>query len=315
MYNLIRKPLVIGHLELPHRLIQGPLAGYSCAAMRLMFADFVNPAYAVSEMLSAHDVLTKHEINSRYLYRSPGEGKLCYQLAGSDPLEIVEAAIKLVEIGADLIDINCGCPMPKIRKKGAGSALLEKPEALFHLVKTLKDAVNIPLSIKIRIQDAAKDAYLAQGIEANGADVLIVHGRRHIDDYDISCNYAAIRAIKSSLSIPVIANGDVACAQSLVTAMHLSGADGLMISRAGCGKPWIYEDLLSGKQREPSYLLQIRLLEKHMRFLAQLEGEFGACLQGRSLLRYYLRPFLDKLNLAQLYQACDFADFFKILQA
>ena len=306
----INKPFKIGNLELRHRLIQGPLAGYSCAPMRMMFSAYENPAYAVSEMLSAIDVLRTHEMHSRYLYRSPCEGKLCYQLSGNNPMIMAEAAYKLQEIGADIIDINCGCPMPKIRKKGAGSALMEKPHELFRLIETVRGAIQIPLTVKIRIQAPEKDIYLAQGIEASGADALIVHGRRHVDDYNMPCQYQAIRMIKSSIVIPVIANGDMACWQSLERAYGSSEADAFMISRAGCGKPWIFQDLLTGNMRKQSYTIQLGLFKQHLLALANLEGEYQACLQGRALIRYYLKSFLHELDFGILYQACDLEGFF-----
>lgn len=313
MNNTLNQSFHIGNLQLSHRLIQGPLAGYSCAPMREMFSHFKNPAYAVSEMLSAIDVLNKHELHSRYLYRSPFEGKLCYQLSGNDPIVMSEAASRLQAIGADLIDINCGCPMPKIRKKGAGSALLETPKQLFQLVEKMKGAIQIPLTVKIRIQDFAKDIYLAQGIAASGADALIVHGRRHLDDYEVPCQYQAIRQIKSSIAIPVIANGDMACVESLARASSVTEADAFMIARAGCGKPWIFEDLLAGQMRPQSYFMQVDLFKQHILALAELEGEYRACLQGRSLIRYYLRPFLHHLNLESILNAMNLDMFFACL--
>jgi tRNA-dihydrouridine synthase len=120
MHSFINSPLLIGSLTIPHRLIQGPLAGYSCAPFRAIFNQFTPPAYCVSEMCSANDVIHKHQANSRYLYRAPEERILAYQISGTDPQIMAQAAGHLQSIGADLIDLNCGCPKNKIRKKGAG---------------------------------------------------------------------------------------------------------------------------------------------------------------------------------------------------
>ena len=117
MLSYLNSALRLGGLQLHNRLIQGPLAGFSCAPFRALFSRYDAPAYCVSEMISAHDVLNKHEANSRYLYRSPQENKLCYQISGTDPFIMAEAATKLAALKADLIDINCGCPKTKIRKK------------------------------------------------------------------------------------------------------------------------------------------------------------------------------------------------------
>lgn len=288
----------IGSLRLPHRLIQGPLAGYSCAPFCQGFSAYRKPAYCVTEMISAHDVIHKHQISSRYLFKSPEEGLLCYQLSGYRPDEISQAACIIENLGADLIDINCGCPQPKIRKKGAGSALLEKPETISKIIQDLKHKISIPLTIKIRIQEQSKDTELALAIQEAGADGLIVHGRTYLDDYDKPCNYKAIAHIKSLLTIPVIANGDIADKNSLMHAYNETACDAYMISRAGCGKPWLYEELL-----EEKYLGSLKnrwiAFKQHILELKKLEGEFKTLLQSRSLMKYYFR---DVLNVEEFYR-------------
>src|SRR3989338_8506306 len=235
----IQNPLQIGQLSLPHHLIQGPLAGYSCAPFRRLFRHFIRPAFAVSEMISAQDVLNKHQTNSRYLYRADDEGILAYQIAGHNPATMAAAAEKLQDLGADLIDINCGCPKAKIRQKGAGSALLDKPLQLIQLVSQVKARLQIPLTVKIRINHLESDRLLVKALAENGADAIIIHGRRWQDDYDVANNFQHIAQLKAAISIPVIANGDISDQSSLAQAMKNTGADGFMISRAGTGKPWL----------------------------------------------------------------------------
>lgn len=289
MPTLLHQPLQLGSLTLPHRLIQGPLAGYSCAPFRALFAKFLSPAYCVSEMISAQDLLFKHDRTSRYVYRAPEEGLLAYQLSGTDAAVLVKAAIKLQDLGADLIDLNCGCPKTKIRKKGAGSALLETPERLIALVAALRSVLTIPLTVKIRLQEPQKDVVLAQQIEAAGADALIVHGRRWMDDYDVAANFLQIAAIKQQVSIPVIANGDITDEHSLQKAMQESRCDAFMISRAGTGKPWLYQALLNGQSFFPTLAERIALFMVHLEGLATLENDYKAVLQSKSLIRYYFR--------------------------
>lgn len=300
----------IGSLTLANRLIQGPLAGYSCAPFRESFLAYQAPAYCVTEMISAHDVLHKHQKNSRYLFKSPIEGRLCYQLSGTCAQELSKAANLIENIGADLIDINCGCPKPKIRKKGAGSALLENPSHLFDIIQTVKQAIHIPLTIKIRIQSPSLDEELAKAIQEAGADALIVHGRTHLDDYDKPCNYEAIARIKTYLSIPVIANGDIKDKASLDLAHQATGCDAYMISRAACGKPWLYQTLLHGID---SHTLEKRLVDfkKHLLGLSELEDEFKAVLQSRSLVKYYFR---DLLAIEEFYICETLEDLFKKLE-
>ncbi|MCE3045058.1 tRNA-dihydrouridine synthase [Legionella sp. 16cNR16C] len=282
-------PWFLGALNLPHRLIQGPLAGFSCSPMRALFYRYTPPAYCVSEMISAHDVIYKHSGKNRYLHRAPDENKLCYQLSGNDGDLMAKAAKKLEFMGADLIDINCGCPKAKIRKRGAGSALLETPDHLVRIVEKVRDALQCPLTVKIRLQNTDSDLALVQVLEKTGIDALIVHGRRWQDDYDVACNWQAIRLIKKAVKIPVIANGDICERNSLAAALAATGCDAFMISRAGTGKPWLYQQLLSPNGFDVELEERIELFLRHLEELSWLENEFQAVLQSKSLIRYYFR--------------------------
>lgn len=301
MHTFLSSPWQIGGLTLPHRLIQGPLAGYSCAPFRELFNHFTAPAYCVSEMSSAVDVMSKHDLQSRYLYRSPREKILAYQLSGNNPQVLAQAASFLQTIGADLIDINCGCPKTKIRKKGAGSALLEDPQKLVQIIQQVRDAISIPLTVKIRIQGSDKDLTLAQQIEQAGADALIVHGRRWVDDYTVATDLNQIASIKSYVGIPVIANGDIADFSSLNKAIAITGCDGFMIGRAGSGKPWLYQELLDGRRVDLSWKEKVAFFIEHLEGLALLEDEFKAILQGKSLVRYYFKDVLTTEDFQRFY--------------
>lgn len=302
MHAFLNSPLQIGSLTIPHRLIQGPLAGYSCAPFRILFNQYKAPAYCVSEMSSAADILHKHTVNSRYIYRAAQEQILAYQISGTEPQVLAQAARQLQMQGADLIDINCGCPKPKIRKKGAGSALLERPEQLVSLVHAVRAAITIPLTIKIRIQGNDHDLLLAQKIAAAGADALIVHGRRWFDGYDVAANWQQIAQIKNVLTIPVIANGDIADGTSLQQAVAYSGCDAYMISRAGSGHPWLYQELLGQDFGTVSLTEKINLFLTHVHGLAALEDEYKAVLQSKSLVRYYFATLFDAATLTRFYQ-------------
>lgn len=303
MLKSINTPWQIGSLTLPNRLIQGPLAGFSCAPFRELFSDFKVPAYCVSEMISAHDVIHKHTARSRYLYRAPQEKILCYQIAGRDPGVLAEAAARLALLGADLIDINCGCPKPKIRKKGAGSALLEDPERLVAIARAVRDAIGIPLTIKLRMLGDERDLVLAEKLQAVGVDALIVHGRGRMDAYAVPVNYAQIARIKQTVSIPVIANGDIRDTPSLQHALAVTGCDGYMLSRAGTGAPWLYRQLLAGTEEELTVNseLHARYFMTHLERLSQLETEYKAVLQSKALVRYYLRTCMQPNQLTAFY--------------
>lgn len=312
---MINSPLTLGSLQLPHRLIQGPLAGFSCAPFRQLFTNFVQPAYCVSEMLSAHDVVYKHSVNGRYLYRAKDEGMLCYQIAGSDPALMADAAVKLAELGADLIDINCGCPKNKIRKNGAGSALLEDPQRLLAIVKAVRLAIKCPLTVKIRLQSNSNDLDISKGIVDAGADALIIHGRRWVDNYDRPCDLQQIAMIKQAIGIPLIANGDIADSSTLKNTVIQSGCDGFMIARAGTGKPWLFQELLSGLSVDINNTKLIKLFMKHLEGLATLESEYKAVLQSKSLVRYYFKNEVDLEFLQEFYKLSSLQDIESSLKA
>ncbi|MGL5741235.1 MAG: tRNA dihydrouridine synthase [Legionella sp.] len=314
MHAFINSSVKIGTLTLPHRLIQGPLAGYSCAPFRTLFNRYMPPAYCVTEMSSATDILHKHQSSSRYLYRAPQERILAYQIAGTQPQVLADAAQQLQQQGADIIDINCGCPKPKIRKKGAGSALLETPEHLVGLVQTIRERITIPLTIKIRIQGNENDLLLAKKIEDAGADALIVHGRRWIDDYDVASDLKQIARIKQHVTIPVIANGDIQDRMSLQKALELSGCDADMISRAGTGNPWLYQELWEQQHVIVTLTEKIELFLAHLHGLSALEDDYKAVLQSKSLVRYYLRQFLDASSLNAFYQLDSLSEIASFLQ-
>jgi len=292
MLSFINSPLTIGALQLPNRLIQGPLAGFSCAPFRQLFSLYTEPAYCVSEMISAHDVIHKHAIDSRYLYRAADEKKLCYQIAGTDPETMAAAAEKLQTLGADLIDINCGCPKTKIRKKGAGSALLDSPDQMISIIKAVRAVLHCPLTVKIRLQGNDNDVKLAARIAQAGADALIVHGRRWVDDYDVACDYRQIAAIKQAIAIPVIVNGDINNLETLALAYEHSQGDAFMISRAATGKPWFYKELLTAEKIPVNMDRRITIFMRHLQGLSTLESEYQAVLQSKSLARYYFKEQL-----------------------
>lgn len=294
-------PFKIGRLHFPHRLIQGPLAGFSAAPFRELFSLFQAPSYAVSEMTSAQDVVYKHRPDSRYLYRSPQENYLAYQIAGNDPHLMAQAAQKLQGLGADLIDINCGCPKTKIRKKGYGSSLLENTSLLLQIVNKVRAAIECPLTVKLRILNHSQDVELAQELEKCGVDALIIHPRRWQDSYEQPCNFEQFRAIRCAVNIPLIYNGDIHNSVSLHQAALQSQADAFMIARAGTGKPWLYQELLDSSFAHIRQQQKIQLFMTHLHALASLENEFKAVLQSRSLIRYYFKHHFSSAELQEFY--------------
>ena len=312
---MINTPFQIGALTLPHRLIQAPLAGISCAPFRALFSLYAKPAYAVTEMISAHSMLKHERLRKRYLAHSKHEGGWCIQLSGNHPEVMHQATEISASYQPDLIDLNCGCPKLKIRTKGCGSALMESPQTLQAVVRAMREATTLPLTVKMRVAGHTQDTrYLdvASMIEQSGADAIIVHGRHHTEDYDVAAHYDQIRQVVRRVSIPVIANGDVCDHLSMQRCMDETEADAVMIGRASIGRPWLFQDLL-GETTQPKVSERLQVFRQHIQQLACLEGcENIALLQARRFLKWYF-PNLDRQQLACCYTKNSVEDLHAVL--
>lgn len=293
MQSKFIKPIILGKLQFSSNLIQAPLAGVSCAPFRELIHQYGGAAYAATEMISAKTLL--HKPPRRYIAKSPEEGMVCFQLSGNDPAELQQAAIIAVERGADLLDLNCGCPVEKIRKKGCGSKLLSEYMLLEEIISAIKAVVEVPVSVKIRVDGASQDRFnyeVVKRVNAAGADFLIVHGRHWSEHYETPVRLDEIANIVAQSQIPVIGNGDVKDYTSLMR-MFETGCTGIMIGRASVGRPWLFQELIHadlGKTFNVPTKIEIgNLLLVHIRGLAILENETQALLQARKLTKYYLR--------------------------
>ncbi|HYF97847.1 MAG TPA: tRNA-dihydrouridine synthase family protein, partial [Coxiellaceae bacterium] len=240
-------PLILGGKSFANNIIQGPLAGVSCAPFRLLTWRYSEPAFTCTEMISCKTLLHQSkELQKRFIYKDPAEGPVCFQLSANNPLELAQAVSLVIDQGADLIDLNCGCPVKKIRSKGAGSSLLMDPRKLYQLIRAMKDNTSVPVSIKIRVEGKSTDnfnAEIAQVVADAGADFLVVHGRHWTEHYETPCNHEQIQFFVENLKIPVIGNGDIADLESLQK-MFATGCSGVMIGRAGVGQPWLIRQLI-----------------------------------------------------------------------
>lgn len=313
MQQSLIKPLTIANRVFANNLIQGPLAGVSCAPFRLLAWEYSQPAFTYTEMITCKTLLRTSEPRfDRYTQKYAEEGPICFQLAGADPKEIAGAVQKVTDYGADLIDLNCGCPVNKIRARGFGSKLLMSPTQLYDAIKAMKDHTALPIGIKIRVEGKHEEKFhtaLLPVIQDAGCDFITIHGRHWRDDYKTSCHYDQIAYFVSQLSIPVIGNGDVACQHTLQT-MLATGCAGAMISRAGVGQPWLIAKLIAEMQREafdvPSMKQIGLLLLRHARLLIDLlQNENTAILQMRKIAKYYARPLPHKAAFVAVLQQCN----------
>lgn len=301
--------------NLPH-LIQGPLAGVSNTPFRELVWTYSQPSYACTEMISCKTVIHDPEfIQQRFINRSPLEKNLCVQLSGDNPAEVGEAVKRVTDWGADLIDLNCGCPKKKIRSKGTGSKLLSSPQKLFQLITAMKQNTHLPVSVKIRVDSDSGDQFngmIATVVEEAGADMLVVHGRHWTQQYDVPCNYDEIRFFVERLKIPVIGNGDVACIDSLKQ-MLATGCAGAMIGRAGVGQPWLIKqlqtELVDERFVKPDLSEIGQIFLTHVEnLITLLDSEKFAILQARTFIKYYARDIEDKTQLCKLANQCESFD-------
>ena len=315
------QPLILGNLTFNSNIIQGPLAGVSCAPFRMLTWTHGKPAFSCTEMISCKTLIHKSlQFQQRFIKIDEREGPVCFQLSSNNPEELGEATKRVTDHGASLIDLNCGCPVKKIRSKGAGSGLLTNPTLLYQLIRAMKDNTHCPVSIKIRVEGGSTDQFnqqLVDVIHDAGADFVTVHGRHWTEHYETPCNHEQIEFFVKSLKLPVIGNGDVADLASLKT-MFATGAAGVMIGRAGVGQPWLCEQLrtefagLTFERPNPSMIGELYL--QHIRELCDLiRNEKFSILQARKFAKYYARLLPLKAEFCEQMNICEnFSDFEKL---
>lgn len=302
------KPLSIAGTTYPVNLIQGPLAGISCSPFRRLSWLYSQPAFNHTEMLSSNALISKPlAFQKRFVHIAPDEGPVCFQLSSNNPNELGEATKIATQAGANLIDLNCGCPVKKIRSKGAGSRLLTDQSTLYKLMTAMKNNTHLPVSIKIRVEGNSSEKFheeIVKIVTDAGIDLINIHGRHWTDDYSVACHYDDIRFFVERLKIPVIGNGDIACLNSLKK-MLATGCAGAMISRAGVGQPWLIKKLIqeangNGMIDPTPKERSIALLEHVKGLIELLDNEKFAILQTRKFAKYYARnlPIKSDFHLA-----------------
>lgn len=312
--------LTLGSKSFPVNIVQGPLAGVSCAPFRRLIWEESKPAFSYTEMISCKTILNQPNTALRFLKKDTKEGPVAFQLSGNCPEELAAATQKVTDYGADLIDLNCGCPVNKIRSKGAGSSLLMNPTHLYKLITAMKSNTHLPVSIKIRVDGKSHDNLnheIAKVVSEAGADFLTVHGRHWTEHYETPCNYEQIQFFAEHLKIPVIGNGDVACLESLKR-MFATGCSGVMLGRASVGQPWLIGQLIAEMKGEtfkpPSIAERGLLFTKHVQELSLLlNSEKFAVIQARKFAKYYARNLNTKSLFCQKMNACETLEELRII--
>lgn len=288
------------NLQIPAGAVFAPMAGLTDAACRHLMADH-GAAWTVSEMASAKALNFGDRKSLELLQDKHPHGLYAIQLFGAES-ETLEKAIHFVRekgVRFDMLDINMGCPAPKITGSGAGSKLLLDPPLCGQMVAAARRALgeDTPLTVKMRIgwdADHLTGVEVAKQVEANGADLIAVHGRTREQMYIPPIDTAAISAIKQAVSVPVLANGDVTSADGALTLLKETGCDGVMIGRGALGDPWLFEQVraaILGEERPPEPTLNQRMstLRAQIYEMCEEKGEWAAMPQARSQAMHYMK--------------------------
>lgn len=274
-------PLQIGSVTLPNNLILAPMAGVTDLPFRLLCKE-QGAGLLCMEMVSAKAILYKNKNTEALLNIDPRENPVSLQLFGSDPDIMAQIAHQIEDRPFDILDINMGCPVPKVVNNGEGSALMKDPLLAGKIIEKVVKAIQKPVTVKIRKgfdEEHVNAPYLAHIAEESGAAAVAVHGRTRQQYYSGKADWDIIRQVKESVSIPVIGNGDLLSAEDVIAMEEQTGCDGFMIARGAQGNPWIFHQILhyfkTGEhEKKPSLEEMAQMMLRHARMMIEYKGEY-----------------------------------------
>lgn len=269
-------------------VILSPMAGFSDKPYRLICREY-GSAMSYTEFVSVEGLLHGNDRTQQMLEFDHSESPMTFQIFGSDEDKIVEAALKIEQLGPDIIDLNMGCSVAKVAGRGAGAALLKEPAKIGRIMSRLEKELSVPVTGKIRLgwdEDSLNYLEVARVLEDSGASLIAVHGRTKAQAYQGQANWDAIAEIKQAVNIPVIGNGDVKTAADIERMKQYTGCDAVMIARAAIGNPWIFQ----GKDIDDVTLAEkAGLIYRHLELMLDFYGEDRGLILFRKHVVKYIR--------------------------
>lgn len=309
--------ITLGSLKMEHGISLAPMAGYTDRAMRLVCRKY-GAEHSVTEMVSAKAVVYNDKKTFALSRILPDEGPVSVQIFGSEPQIMAEAAAVLQNPSEGAhpiaIDVNMGCPVNKIFSNGEGSALMRDPSLIYRITRSVSEATGIPTTVKIRAginSQSINAVECALAAEEGGASLICIHGRTREQMYGGFADRKIIEKVKSNLQIPLIANGDILCAQDAIDMLRDTGADGIAIGRGAVGNPFIFEEIrraLGGEEvREICLEERIETALIQLRTAIEEKGERVAIPEARKQIALYLRSFRGAARIrAEINRATEF---------
>ncbi|MBE6740870.1 MAG: tRNA dihydrouridine synthase DusB [Ruminococcaceae bacterium] len=285
----------IGNIEFNNIAFLAPMAGIADRAFRELCRNY-GAAYTVSEMVSSKG-LTMGDRKSKELLTLGDEHPAGVQIFGDDPEIMAQAAIKCLEFKPEIIDINMGCPAPKVAMNGGGASLMKNPELAYEITKAVVEAVPIPVTAKIRAgwdENSINAVHMAELIEKAGASAIAVHGRTRQQMYSGSVDLNLIYNVKKAVSIPVIGNGDITDEQSAAIMLEKTDCDAIMIGRGALGNPWLFQRINAYLNDcrlipEPTVTQKMAVMLRHIEKIIEYKGEYTAMREARHHAAYYTK--------------------------
>lgn len=286
----------IKNVEFNNIAFLAPMAGVSDRAFRELCVSF-GASYTVTEMVSSKGLVMGDKKSAQLLTLGEGEKTAGAQIFGDDPEVMAQAAVKCLEFNPDIIDINMGCPAPKVAMNGGGASLMKNPQLAGEIVKAVSSAVSVPVTVKIRKgwdDDSVNAVELAQILEKNGAAAITVHGRTRKQMYSGTVDYDIIKQVKEAVSVPVIGNGDITDEQSAAIMLEKTGCDAIMIGRGAFGNPWIFQQINAYLSEcrvipPPSINEKMAVMLRHILKMIEYKGEYTAMREARHHAAYYTK--------------------------